>query len=98
MASATSSTWSLRIALDITPDFLEQLIAVKTLLGMTSLTLVQLLCLWTEIPTRGCRSRMRRAREHHDQPLLGQGPRGLARKHCLSWEFSFLKNREDRPE
>jgi hypothetical protein len=41
------------VALDITPDFLEQLIAVKTLLGMTSLTLVQLLCLWTEIPTRG---------------------------------------------
>jgi hypothetical protein len=40
-------------ALNITPDFLEQLIAVKTLLGMTSLTLVQLLCLWTDIPTRG---------------------------------------------
>lgn len=39
--------------LPITPDFLEQLIAVKALLDLSGFRLVELLTLWTDIPIRG---------------------------------------------
>ena len=39
--------------LDITPDFLEELIAVENLRTLSSIDLVQLLTLWTNIPTKG---------------------------------------------
>lgn len=39
--------------LEISPEFLEQLIDIKTLLDMSNLTLVQLLTIWSDIPTSG---------------------------------------------
>ena len=40
-------------ALEVTPEFLEQLIAVQSLQTLSGLPLTQLLTLWTDIPTRG---------------------------------------------